>query len=207
MTRETFLAGIWMLGSIGAFGADAPVPAGWQAKLPAIQSVVRHAFPKESANAHYAVAVMQTADLSGTGGSEALINLGSGGYTDDVTVMQLQGETPVAAKFRRDDRVGPMIFTSGAADDRGGEVRLVAKDHAIFSGYWELKGTKLKECRGDAYQWDNTAKNFGYSKKLSKEMGKDYCLAVAAKLRGEPAGPAAIVAAAPTPATPATASH
>jgi hypothetical protein len=185
MTRETFLAGIWMLGSVGAFGADAPVPAGWQEKLPIIQSVVRHAFPKEAANAHYTVAVMQTADLSGTGGSEALINLGSGGYTDDVTVMQLQGETPVAAKFRRGDTVGPIIFVSGSADDRGGEVRLVAKDHAIFSGYWELKGAKLKECRGDAYQWDNKAKNFGYSKKLSKEMGREYCSTVGAKVRGE----------------------
>ena len=113
MTRETFLAGVWMLGSVGgAFGADAPVSSGWQAKLPVIQSVVRHAFPKEAANAHYSVAVMQTAELSGKGESEALINLGSGGYTDDVTVMQLQGETPVAAKFRRGDTVGPMVFVS-----------------------------------------------------------------------------------------------
>jgi hypothetical protein len=205
MTRETFLAGIWMLGSVGAFGADAPVTTDWKAKQVAVQSVVRHVFPKEAANAHYAPSVVATADLSGTGGSEALVNLGSGGYTDDVTVMQLQGETPIVAKFRRDDRVGPMVFISGTADDRGGEVKFIAKDHAIFTGYWELKGSKLKECRGEVYQWDNVAKNFGYAKKLSKEMGKEYCQTVVAKMRGVSPLPAAPVAA--TAAPTAVASH
>jgi hypothetical protein len=169
-----------------------------------VQSVVRHVFPKEAANAHYAPSVLATADLSGTGGSEALVNLGSGGYTDDVTVMQLQGETPVAAKFRRDDKVAPMVFISGIADDRGGEVKFLAKDHAIFSGYWEMKGTKLKECRGDVYQWDGVAKNFGYEKKMSKQMGKEYCSAVLAKLHGVSPLPVAIAPSTVTalPATP-----
>ena len=199
MTRETFLAGIWLLGSMNMFGAaDAPTTVDWKAKLFAMQSVVRHAFPKEAANAHYAPSVMATADLSGTGGSDALVNLGSGGYTDDVTVMQLQGDTPVAAKFRRGDKVGPMVFVSGTADDRGGEVKFIAKDHAVFSGYWETKGPKLKECRGDVYQWDGVAKNFGYAKKLSKEMGKEYCTAVVAKLHGIPPEPAAATTPAPT---------
>ena len=199
MTRETFLAGIWMLGSVGAFGADVPVATDWKAKQAALQSVVRHVFPKEAANAHYAPSVLATADLSGTGGSEALVNLGSGGYTDDVTVMQLQGETPIAAKFRRDDKIAPMVFISGIADDRGGEVKFLAKDHAIFSGYWELKGTKLKECRGEVYQWDSVAKNFGYERKMSKQMGKEYCSAIIAKLHGvSPLPVAAPVAFAPT---------
>ncbi|MBS1821140.1 MAG: hypothetical protein JST61_04085 [Acidobacteria bacterium] len=187
MTRETFLAGMWMLGSVGAVNAATGIPTAavdWNTILPAVQRVVHHTFPNESADAHYPAAVVLTADLSGTGGSEALINLGSGGYTDDVTVMQLQGENPVAAKFRgHDDKIGPMVFTSGNAEDRGGEVRLIAKDHAVFSGYWEMKGPKLKECHGDVYQWDDMAKNFAYVKKMSKEMGKEYCSAVAAKLK------------------------
>jgi hypothetical protein len=183
MKRERVLATVCMLSSVVGFAADVPALSVWQVKLPAIQSLVRHVFPTQAANAHYPITVMQTADLSGTGGSEALINLGSGGYTDDVTVMQLQGDNPVAAKFRRDDKVGTMVFTSGTADDRGGEVRLVAKDHAIFSGYWEMKGPKLKECRGEVYQWDNTQKNFGYAKKLSKEMSRDYCTAVITRLK------------------------
>ena len=190
-----------MLGSVGAFAAEVPVTVDWNAKLGAVQSVVRHVFPKEAANAHYAPSIMATADLSGAGGSEALVNLGSGGYTDDVTVMQLQDDMPVAAKFRRGDKIGPMVFVSGTADDRGGEVKFIAKDHAIFSGYWELKGAKLKECRGEVYRWDAVGKNFGYAKKLSKEMGKEYCSAVVAKLHGVSPLPAA----APAPA--AVASH
>lgn len=183
MTSKTVLAGMWVFGTMCVFGADVPPGNEWQAKLLAVQSVVRHAFPKEAANAHYAPSVITTADLTGKGGSEALVNLGSGGYMDDVTVMQLQGDTPVAAKFHRDDRVGPMVFASGAADDRGGEVKFIAKEHAIFSGYWEMKGSKLKECRGDVYQWDDVAKNFDYAKKMSKQMGKEYCSAVVAKVK------------------------
>jgi hypothetical protein len=183
MMRGMVVVGSWLLGGVMGWSADVTAPPAWQARLPAIQSLIKHVFPTEAANAHYPVSVLQTANLSGTGGSEALVNLGSGGYTDDVTVMQLQGENPVAAKFHKGDRVTPLVFTVGSADDRGGEVRLVEKDHAIFTGYWEMKGVKLKECRGEVYQWDGVAKNFNYEKKLSKQMGKDYCTAVMAKLK------------------------
>lgn len=183
MKRATFLAGICMLSAVSVMSADPPA-ADWNALLPSVQRAVRHAFPKEAANAHYLPSIVLTADLSGMGGSEALVSLGSGGYTDDVTVVQLQGATPVPAKFRgRDDRIGPMVFTSGTTEDRGGEVRLVAKDHAVFAGYWELKGAKMKECRGEVYQWDAVAKDFSYEKKMSKQMGREYCQAVVAKLR------------------------
>jgi len=92
---------------MSAFGAaDAPAPVDWKTLLPAVQSVVRHVFPKEAANAHYVPTISATADLTGTGASDALVNLGSGGYTDDMTVMQLQGNTPVAARFRgKGDRI------------------------------------------------------------------------------------------------------
>ena len=177
MTREIVLAGIWMLGCAGAFGADpAPAAVDWKAMLPAVQRAVRQQFPKEAANAHYAPSITRTADLTGTGGSEALVNLGSGGYTDDMTVMRLEGGTPVAARFRgRDDKISPMVFM-------GEVVELVQKDHAVFSGHWTVNGPKLKECRGEAYQWDAKAKDFGFDKKLSKTMTREFCLKVEAKL-------------------------
>lgn len=176
------LAGVWVLGGMAAFAADAPAPLAWQVRLPVIQSLLRHVFPSEAANAHYPVSVIQIADVSGTGGSDALINLGSGGYTDDVTVMQLQGDSPVAAKFRHGDSISPMVFINGTGDDHGGEVKFLTTDHAIFAGHWEMKGQKLKECHGDVYQWDSVGKNFNYAKKLSKEKSKEYCTAVVAKL-------------------------
>ena len=185
MTREIVLAGVWMLGCAGAFGADpAPAAVDWKAMLPAVQRAVREQFPKEAANAHYAPAITLAADLAGTGGSEALVNLGSGGYSDDMTVMRLEGNTPVAARFRgRDGRISPMVFMAGLSDDKGEVVELVAKDHAVFSGHWTVNGPKLKECRGEAYQWDATAKNFGFDKKLSKTMTREFCLKVEAKLQ------------------------
>jgi hypothetical protein len=184
MKNAFIFAGLWAASSLAAYGAvDAPIPATWQTRLPAIQSLVRHTFSKEVANAHYPVSLMETANLSGSPGAEALINLGSGGYTDDVTVMQLHDDNPILARFRNGDHIGPKVFSVGLADDHGGEVRLVEKDHAIFSGYWERKGSKLKECRGEVYQWDATTRTFDYAGKLSKQLGKDYCSAVISKLK------------------------
>jgi hypothetical protein len=211
MTRETFLAGIWLLGSMNAFGAtgaaDAPVATDWQTKLQAVQSVVRHVFPREAANAHYAPSIAATADLSGTGKSEALVNLGSGGYTDDLTVMRLEGDMPVAARFqRKDEKVTPMVFQSGLSDGKGTSVELMPKDHAVFSGHWTVIGVKVKDCKGEAYQWDGSAKNFRFDKKLSKSMTRDFCPKVVAKLAAAVMAPAAPAAAAPgVPAAPVVA--
>jgi hypothetical protein len=45
-----------------------------------------------------------------------------------------------------------------------------------------VKGPKLKDCKGEAYQWDATAKNFGFDKKLSKTMTHEFCQKIEAKL-------------------------
>jgi hypothetical protein len=201
MTKKIVLAGLWMLGCTAAFGSDNPPAAvDWTTVLPAVQSVVRHVFPMESANAHYPPSISVTADLTGNGGSVALVNLGSGGYTDDLTVMRLEGGAPVAARFRgKDDKITPMVFMSGLSDNKGTAVELMPKDHAVFSGHWTVSGVKLKNCKGEAYQWDATAKNFKLDKKLSKSMTKEFCPKVEAKLVS------AVLA--PAPATPAVASH
>src|SRR5205814_7958754 len=99
MTREIVLAGVWMLGSVALSAADAPAAFNWKTVLPTVQRVVRHTFLKESANAHYLPAIVETADVTGAGRQEALVDLGSGGYTADMTVMVLEGDTPVLAKF------------------------------------------------------------------------------------------------------------
>jgi hypothetical protein len=169
---------------MGAFGAmAAPAAVDWKAILPAVQRAVRQQFPEEAARALDPPSISTTADLTGTGRQEALVNLGSGGYTDDVTVMRMEGDTPVAARFRgRDDKITPMVFTAGLSDNKGAAVELMPKDHAVFSGHWIVNGPKLKQCKGEAYQWDAAAKNFGFDRKLSKTMTHEFCQKIEAKL-------------------------
>jgi hypothetical protein len=181
MTKEIVLAGLWMLGTTGSFAADAPATTDWKAKLPAVQAVVRHQFLKEVAQAHYAPSITRTADVIGTGVPVALVNLGTGGYTDALTVMRLEGDMPVAARFRgKDKKVSSMVFLAGLSEGKGEAVEFMPNDHAIFSGHWTVNGTKLKGCRGEAYVWDATEKDFGFEKKLSKSMTREFCQKVAA---------------------------
>ena len=181
MTREMVLASVWMLGCASAFGVDVPAAGvDWKAMLPMVQLAVRHEFPKVVAQAHYPPSIKKAVDMD-QGVSVALVDLGTGGYTEDLTVMRLEGATPVAARFRqRDDRISPMVFGSGVSEGKGESVELVPKDHVVFAGHWDTTHKKLK-CSGEAYQWDNTAKNFGFEKKLTKTMVKEFCQNVQAK--------------------------
>ena len=109
----------------------------------------------------------------------------------------------VAARFRqRDDRIGPMVFSSGVSEDEGEAVELVPNDHVVFAGHWKRNGAKLKKCAGEAYQWNGSAKNFGFEKKLSKTLTREFCQKVEAQMVNVPAGlaplaPVATVGAAP----------
>src|SRR5215472_7090733 len=119
MTKGFVLAGMWMLGCVGAFGAaDAPTAIDWNAKLPLVQVAVRHVFPRVAAQAHYPASISRTTDVA-PGVPVALVDLGTGGYTEEMTVMRLEGENPVAARFRgRDEKIGPMVFLSGVSENK-----------------------------------------------------------------------------------------
>jgi len=173
-----------MVGCVGAFGAvDASAPIDWNAKLPLVQVAVRHSFPRVAAQAHYPASISKTTDVA-PGVPVALVDLGTGGYTEEMTVMRLEGDNPVAARFRdRDEKIGPMVFLSGMSENKGEAVELVPNDHVVFAGHWVVNGLKLKKCGGEAYQWDASAKNFGFEKKLTKSMTREFCQKVEGQLR------------------------
>ncbi len=176
MRRGITLAGMWMVGCAGVLAAtDAPLQqVDWKTMLPMVQLAVRHEFPREAAQAHYGASITKTADVA-PGVQVALVDLGSGGYTAEMTVMRLEGTTPVAARFKgRDEKIAPKVFLSGTEEGKGASVDLVPKDHLVFAGHWQMKGKKLK-CGGEAYEWDATAKNFRYAKKQTKSLSKEFC--------------------------------
>jgi hypothetical protein len=199
MRRGIVLAGVWMVGCAGGFAAsDAPTQqADWKTMLPMVQLAVRHEFPKVAAQAHYAASIAKTVDVA-PGVQVALVDLGTGGYTEEMTVMRLEGATPVAARFKgRDGKIAPMVFLSGTGEGKGDSVDLVPKGHAVFAAHWETKGKKMK-CGGEAYQWDKVAKNFGYQRKLTRSMSKEFCM----KVFGGPAVAAPAISATTAPAPP-----
>jgi hypothetical protein len=183
MTKGFVLVGMWMVGCVRAFGAvDAPAAVDWQAKLPLIRVEVRHRFPRVAAEAHYPASIVRTTEVA-PGVTVALVDLGTGGYTEEITVMRLEGDTPVAAQFRgRDKQIGPKVFLSGFSENKGEALEVAQQDHVVFAGHWVVNGAKLKKCGGEAYQWDASAKDFGFEKKLTKSMAKDFCQKMGAKL-------------------------
>lgn len=182
MTGKVVLACVWMLSSTGAFAAeDAGVGIDWKARLPEVQSAVRESFPKEAAEAHYPASISRTADLTGKGESEALVDLGSGGYTEEFTVVRMEGDKPVVAKFGdKDDKASPKVFFEGFSDGNGTAVKLVPQQHVVFSGHWSVNGTKVKRCGGEAYAWDALSKSFKLSRKAGKELTREFCQGVVA---------------------------
>jgi hypothetical protein len=164
--------------------ADTPSPVDWKAELPAVRLAVRRTFPKEAAQAHYAASITRTADVTGTGQLVALVDLGSGGYTSDMTVVRMEGDEPVVARFEgRDGKISPMIFLSGISEGKGEAVEFRPVEHVVYSGHWVMNGAKLKQCRGEAYEWDASAKSFRFEKKLSKSMTREFCQKTATKLQ------------------------
>jgi hypothetical protein len=185
MTGKIVLTFASTLICVCAFGAEeTPTAVNWKAMLPAVQSVVRQQFPKETAQAHYTASIARTADITGRGRSEALVDLGSGGYTSEMTVMRMEGDAPVVARFvGRDGKVSPMVFQSGVSEGKGEVVEFRPQEHVVYSGHWMVNGAKLKQCRGEAYQWDASAKNFKFEKKLSKTMTREFCQKTGTKLQ------------------------
>lgn len=184
MTSRIVVA-VSLLSCAGALQAkNAQVAMDWKAKLPVVRSAVKHAFPRETGEAHYQASISKTADVTGTGQPIALVDLGSGGYTNDMTVMRMEGDEPVVAKFVSSDKtVAPRIFLSGISEGKGEAVEFRPEEHAVYSGHWVVNGAKLKRCWGEAYQWDASEKNFRFEKKLSKSMTREFCQRTATRIQ------------------------
>ncbi|WP_263366393.1 hypothetical protein [Edaphobacter bradus] len=149
----------------------------WKAMLPEVQEATQKEF--RDAGEHYAVSISRTAEVTGRGTLEALVDLGSGGaYTDAMTVMRMEDGRPVVALFRgKDGMVSSMVFLEGASVMHGKAVEMVRSEHAIFSGHWSRNsdGTKFGKCKGEAYRWNAAAKRFDFSQGLSNKLTRDFC--------------------------------
>lgn len=172
-----------------AWGQSSPsVGAGdWERLMPKVREVLRTEFPNEKIEEHYRLAIAQKADVTGDGMPEALVYLGTGGaYTNGMTVMRIENEQPVVARFRqKDGKVSSIFFLEGSSVRHGNHVELRAAEHAVYSGRWTTEGSgRIDHCTGEAYQWNSHSKTFDYSPRLSGDITKSWCRTVRLEING-----------------------
>lgn len=165
----------------GSRPAKNPQPD-WESMLPAIREVFKNEAALDpnfgAAGTRYPAAVSKTADVTGDGVPEALIDLGIGGaYTDELTVMRLEENKPVLAVFKlRDGKISPTVFPSGASVMHGAAVDLLPQEHAVYSMHYDYAGNgKLQQCTGEAYRWNRRSQTFDYASVLTKKLTKSAC--------------------------------
>lgn len=186
MRAYIVLACEWMLGGACVLAIQATMPAAvdWNALLPAVQELSKKEF--RDAGGYYAISISRTADVTGDGVPEALIDFGCcGASTDEMTVMRIEGGKPVLALFReKDGKIAPGEFLEGASVMHGAAVKLNTKEHAVFYVCWNMngKGTKLADCGGQAYRWNAAAKRFDYHGALSTKLTKNFCRTIRTQL-------------------------
>jgi hypothetical protein len=183
-----FVLTVMPLAWIQTTSDSGPVPqqtVDWKSLVPALREVLKGEFQSEMA----ALYVRSQADITGDGIPEALVDFGSGGaYTDYLTVVRLQNGRPVAAIFKHPDgKTRSSMFAEGSSVKNGVTVKLRPESNAVFACEYSMKDNgHLAKCSGEAYQWNRQTATFEYDKRLSNQIGKDFCGELARQLTAPP---------------------
>ena len=167
-----------------ALGESTPKPVDWQKMLPVLRPILLAEF-QDMRQAIYPISIDHTADLTGTGTSEALVDLGVGGAsTDEMTVVRMEGNHPVVALFKdKRGKISTMTFLDGSSVMHGDGVELLPKEHAVYSSQWSMDGEgMLANCSGEAYRWTAQSKTFDFNLRLSHRLTQDFCRNISASL-------------------------
>jgi hypothetical protein len=94
-----------------------------------------------------------------------------------MTVMRIENGEPVVARFRgRDGKVSSKVFLEGASVMHTDGVEMLPEQHAVYSLHYNYGSNgKLRECTGEAYQWNPDTKLFDYNHRLGKKLTHDTC--------------------------------
>jgi hypothetical protein len=168
---------------VAALAQQTAKPVDWQAMIPIIRSVLKNEAIQNPEfrgieQPYYSIGIRRTADITGDDVPEALVYLGTGGAsTDEMTVMRIENGEPVVARFRgRDGKVSSMVFLEGASVMHTDGVDMLPEQHAVYSLHYNYGSNgKLRECTGEAYQWNPDTKLFDYNQPLGKKLTQDTC--------------------------------
>jgi len=164
---------------VAALAHQTAKPVDWQAMIPIVRSVLKNDPEfRGIEQPYYSIGIRRTADITGDGVPEALVYLGTGGAsTDEMTIMRIENGEPVVARFRgRDGKVSSMVFLEGASVMHTDGVEMLPEQHAVYSLHYNYGSNgKLRECTGEAYQWNPDTKVFDYNYRLGKKLTEDAC--------------------------------
>jgi len=168
---------------VAALAHQTAKPVDWQAMIPIIRSVLKNEAIRNPEfqgieQPYYSIGIRRTADITGDGVPEALVYLGTGGAsTDEMTVMRIENGEPVVARFRgRDGKVSSRVFLEGASVMHTDGVEMLPEQHAVYSLRYNYGSNgKLRECSGEAYQWNPATKLFDYKPLLGRKLTQDTC--------------------------------
>jgi hypothetical protein len=171
--------------------SSTPNPVDWKALTPGIEAALESEF-KFCNQDRRSIDVVQTADVTGDGVPEALVNYcHMGAYTSDLALIQLIGGKPVSAHFQgKDGKVVTPGFLEGASVRNGEATKLLAEKHAVYAIHWNTDNSgKLAACIVDAYVWAAKSGTFNANGAISKEIAKSACPQLRQELNGEPNPP------------------
>ena len=171
-------ASMLVLFLVAALAHQTAKPVDWQAMIPIIRSALKNDPEFRGEQPYYSIGIRRTADVTGDGVPVALVYLGTGGAsTDEMTIMRIENGEPVVARFRgRDGKVSSMVFLEGASVMHTDGVEMLPEQHAVYSLHYNYGSNgKLRECTGEAYQWNPDTKVFDYNYRLGKKLTEDAC--------------------------------
>jgi len=152
-----------------------PISEAWKALAPAIDAVLAEdsefkACPKDSRW----VEIVQTADVTGDGVDEALVQFCHiGAYTSTAALMRLEQGKPVVVRVRRKDG-SPVEFLQGASVQHGADAKLLPERNAVYQMHWNGNESGT-DCGVEAFVWVAKSETFELRRALSKDIAKNQC--------------------------------
>jgi hypothetical protein len=162
-------------------------PIDWKAMTPGIQATLESKF-KFCDEDRRSIDVVQTADITGDGVPEALVDYcHMGAYTSDLALIQLMGGKPVLAHLQgKDGKPFTPGFLEGASVKNGEATKLLPEKHSVYAIHWNTGNSlKLASCTVDAYVWNAESGTFNANGAISKEIAKHACSQKRMELNGE----------------------
>ena len=158
----------------------------WKRLMPAIETLVKRDLRSDT---RYPVQIVHTVDITGDGVPEALVNTGDGGaYTDYLTLIRVEGNKPVLARFKeKDGSVRTKLFAKGSSVMHGETVETLPEKRALYVGHWDMdaSGQQLATCTVEAYRWNSHSSTFDYNGVLGLSLKDGFCRRIAGSLRGQ----------------------
>lgn len=149
----------------------------WHKAIPKIRAILIKQFGESEIERDYKLGIDEISDLTGSGNSEALIYLGTGGaYTSTYVLMSLEKGEPAFMKFKLENgKIDVPVFLGGSSVMNSEIIEMLPAKHAISATHCSADvKVELYNCSVEYYQYNPATKLFEYDAKLSKAFRRAF---------------------------------